>query len=309
MPASPTRRARSRTPTSATTTRRPPSTTRSGASTSGRSARRQVRAKVAKALGGWPERPFAEALEIGSGTGYFSLNLLQLGLIGRLVATDISPGMLGELARHRRAPGARRGDRGDRRRAPAVRGRKLRPGLRPRGPASPARSRGRAGRVPPGAAARRHARLLRRALALRGPARRGAEARRPARGAALAAAARGLGATRGPGRARRRARARARGGRARLRPRDARRDAARGRLRGRPDSRRGAAGQRLRVDGPHARGNRRARARSPTAGASSPSAATSPSSASTPRCSSRGSQPSLFYNLVLSARKPATTRR
>jgi ubiquinone/menaquinone biosynthesis C-methylase UbiE len=58
----------------------------------------QVRAKVAKALGGWPARPFGEALEIGSGTGYFSLNLLQLGLIERLVATDISPGMLGELA-------------------------------------------------------------------------------------------------------------------------------------------------------------------------------------------------------------------
>ena len=57
-----------------------------------------MRAKLAKALGGWPESPFGEALEIGSGTGYFSLNLLQLGLIGRLVATDISPGMLGELA-------------------------------------------------------------------------------------------------------------------------------------------------------------------------------------------------------------------
>lgn len=58
----------------------------------------QVRAKVAKALGGWPESAFGEACEIGSGTGYFSLNLLQLGLIGRVVATDISPGMLGELA-------------------------------------------------------------------------------------------------------------------------------------------------------------------------------------------------------------------
>ena len=52
----------------------------------------QVRDKVAKALDGWPARPFPEALEIGSGTGYFSLNLLQLGLIGRLVATDISLG-------------------------------------------------------------------------------------------------------------------------------------------------------------------------------------------------------------------------
>jgi len=57
-----------------------------------------VRAKLVKALGGWPDRPFGEALEVGSGTGYFSLNLLQLGLIGRLVATDNSPGMLGELA-------------------------------------------------------------------------------------------------------------------------------------------------------------------------------------------------------------------
>jgi SAM-dependent methyltransferase len=57
----------------------------------------QVRAKVAKALGGWPTRPFADALEIGSGTGYFSLNLLQLGVVDRLVATDISPGMLAEL--------------------------------------------------------------------------------------------------------------------------------------------------------------------------------------------------------------------
>jgi SAM-dependent methyltransferase len=57
----------------------------------------QVRAKLAKALGGWPARPFGEALEIGSGTGYFSLNLLQLGLIQRLVVSDISPGMLAEL--------------------------------------------------------------------------------------------------------------------------------------------------------------------------------------------------------------------
>src|SRR5436190_7372973 len=57
----------------------------------------QVRGKVVKALDGWPRRPFGDALEIGSGTGYFSLNLLQLGLMGRLVATDISPGMLDEL--------------------------------------------------------------------------------------------------------------------------------------------------------------------------------------------------------------------
>jgi ubiquinone/menaquinone biosynthesis C-methylase UbiE len=57
----------------------------------------QVRGKVEKALGRWPDRPFEDALEIGAGTGYFSLNLLQLGLVERLVATDISPGMLSEL--------------------------------------------------------------------------------------------------------------------------------------------------------------------------------------------------------------------
>jgi len=58
----------------------------------------QVRAKVAKALGGWPDEGFGEALEIGSGTGYFSLNLLQMGAMERLVATDISPGMLSALS-------------------------------------------------------------------------------------------------------------------------------------------------------------------------------------------------------------------
>src|SRR4051794_13163917 len=64
----------------------------------GPTGQEQVRAKISKALDTWPSRPFGDGLEIGSGTGYFSLNLLQLGLIGRLVATDISPGMLGELA-------------------------------------------------------------------------------------------------------------------------------------------------------------------------------------------------------------------
>jgi ubiquinone/menaquinone biosynthesis C-methylase UbiE len=57
----------------------------------------QVRAKLVKALGAEPDRPFADALEIGAGTGYFSLNLLQLGLIERATATDISPGMLATL--------------------------------------------------------------------------------------------------------------------------------------------------------------------------------------------------------------------
>jgi ubiquinone/menaquinone biosynthesis C-methylase UbiE len=57
----------------------------------------QVAGKLRKALGGWPEAPYRDALEIGAGTGYFSLNLLQAGAIGRATATDISPGMLATL--------------------------------------------------------------------------------------------------------------------------------------------------------------------------------------------------------------------
>jgi ubiquinone/menaquinone biosynthesis C-methylase UbiE len=58
----------------------------------------QVRVKLRKALGGWPADSFGDALEIGAGTGYFSLNLMQLGLIERATATDISPGMLKTLS-------------------------------------------------------------------------------------------------------------------------------------------------------------------------------------------------------------------
>jgi ubiquinone/menaquinone biosynthesis C-methylase UbiE len=58
---------------------------------------RQVLGKLRKALGAQPERRFGDALEIGAGTGYFTLNLLQLGLIERATATDISPGMLETL--------------------------------------------------------------------------------------------------------------------------------------------------------------------------------------------------------------------
>src|SRR3954465_8491701 len=59
--------------------------------------RQLVVAKLRKALGG-PIRHFDSALEIGSGTGYFSLNLARAGLIGELTCTDISQGMLDELA-------------------------------------------------------------------------------------------------------------------------------------------------------------------------------------------------------------------
>jgi ubiquinone/menaquinone biosynthesis C-methylase UbiE len=57
----------------------------------------QVTGKLRKALGESPEAAFGDALEIGAGTGYFSLNLLQAGVIERATATDISPGMLATL--------------------------------------------------------------------------------------------------------------------------------------------------------------------------------------------------------------------
>src|ERR1700761_2414815 len=58
----------------------------------------QVGAKFAKALGRAPARTFVDALEIGSGTGYFSLNLMQQGTFERLPATHNPPGMLDRLA-------------------------------------------------------------------------------------------------------------------------------------------------------------------------------------------------------------------
>jgi ubiquinone/menaquinone biosynthesis C-methylase UbiE len=67
----------------------------------------QVRAKLRKALAGWPADPFERALEIGAGTGYFSLNLLEAGLIERATATDISPGMLRSLERNAKELGVK----------------------------------------------------------------------------------------------------------------------------------------------------------------------------------------------------------
>lgn len=60
--------------------------------------RSQVRMKLEKALGTIPSTPFAHALEIGSGTGYFTLNLMLEGIIEQATCTDISPGMLDALA-------------------------------------------------------------------------------------------------------------------------------------------------------------------------------------------------------------------
>ena len=56
----------------------------------------QVLGKVEKLLGRAPG-PFTRSLEIGSGTGYFTLNLLQAGVVESAVCTDVSPGMLETL--------------------------------------------------------------------------------------------------------------------------------------------------------------------------------------------------------------------
>jgi ubiquinone/menaquinone biosynthesis C-methylase UbiE len=58
--------------------------------------RAQVRGKLHKLLGE-PLPTFERSLEIGAGTGYFTLNLLQDGVVREATAIDISPGMLDVL--------------------------------------------------------------------------------------------------------------------------------------------------------------------------------------------------------------------
>jgi SAM-dependent methyltransferase len=62
----------------------------------GEIGRHQVLGKLQKLLGERPG-PFECSLEIGSGTGYFSLNLLQDGVIRSATCSDISPRMLETL--------------------------------------------------------------------------------------------------------------------------------------------------------------------------------------------------------------------
>jgi ubiquinone/menaquinone biosynthesis C-methylase UbiE len=61
--------------------------------------RDQVLGKVRKALGG-ELVPFGRSLEIGAGTGYFTLHLMRAGLISEATCTDLSPGMLRTLERN-----------------------------------------------------------------------------------------------------------------------------------------------------------------------------------------------------------------
>src|SRR5579862_4800163 len=58
----------------------------------------QVLRKLRKVLGAELDRGYERSLEIGAGTGYFSLNLLQAGVVREATCTDISPGMVRTLA-------------------------------------------------------------------------------------------------------------------------------------------------------------------------------------------------------------------
>jgi ubiquinone/menaquinone biosynthesis C-methylase UbiE len=56
----------------------------------------QVTRKLRKALGGAPAW-YPRSLEVGAGTGYFTLNMLRAGLIGEATCSDLSPRMLSTL--------------------------------------------------------------------------------------------------------------------------------------------------------------------------------------------------------------------
>jgi SAM-dependent methyltransferase len=63
----------------------------------GEVGRAQVVGKLRKVLGRSLDEGFARSLEVGAGTGYFSLNLLLAGVVEEASCTDISPGMISAL--------------------------------------------------------------------------------------------------------------------------------------------------------------------------------------------------------------------
>jgi SAM-dependent methyltransferase len=65
----------------------------------------QVLGKLRKLLGDELRQGYGRGLEIGAGTGYFSLNLLQAGVLEEAMCTDISPGMVATLADNARRLG------------------------------------------------------------------------------------------------------------------------------------------------------------------------------------------------------------
>ena len=292
---------RSATRTRATTTWRPSTTTPSGASTSASSAARRSRAKLRKALGREPGR-YARSLEIGAGTGYFTLNLLRAGLIGQATCSDISPGMLDDAA-GQRASGSGcdvRTEPADAERLPfadasfdLVLGHAVLhhiPDL-PRAFAEFERV-----LAPGGTLA-----VRRRALALRRPPRARAQARRR-RASRRCGAARSVRAPAREDVARTtRPRSRRSSTSTPSPPASCTRLAREAGLARRARHRRGAAGELVRLDQPHARGERRAPMTCRGPGASTPTAATCCCSSSTAACWSRACRPAIFYNLMLAA--------
>jgi len=57
----------------------------------------QVLGKLRKLVGHEVDRGYERSLEIGAGTGYFSLNLMLAGVVREATCTDISPGMVTTL--------------------------------------------------------------------------------------------------------------------------------------------------------------------------------------------------------------------
>ena len=181
-----------------------------------------------------------------------------------------------------------------RRRAAPLRGRELRPRARPRRPSPHPRPRPRRGRVPArpaGPAARSSSAASPRPTATRSPPcpKRAAIAAAPLWRRAVGAGKRGDGDGSDPdyGHA-----LEAEVDVHAFEPAAIRAIFAEARLRGRPDPRRGAARQPLRLVAAHGRVDRRAGRDPRPLAATSPSAATWPCRRSTPRCSSRTCRPS-----------------
>jgi ubiquinone/menaquinone biosynthesis C-methylase UbiE len=59
--------------------------------------RSQVLGKLRKLVGSEIDRGYERSLEIGAGTGYFTLNLMLAGVVREATCTDISPGMVTTL--------------------------------------------------------------------------------------------------------------------------------------------------------------------------------------------------------------------
>jgi SAM-dependent methyltransferase len=71
----------------------------------GEVGRTQVLGKLRKLVGPELDRGYERSLEIGAGTGYFSLNMLQAGVVREATCTDISPGMVSTLGANARRLG------------------------------------------------------------------------------------------------------------------------------------------------------------------------------------------------------------